>query len=1125
VAIREDYEQWLARGLAHQQARRPIDAMLCYRRALKSDARSAQVHFQLGEVLHELGRDGEAAAAWSAGLALAPAHAGLLLRTASAARRAGKHREAIEALQRALASEPGNGPAREMLALARIEAGDETAFAELRALVTDGVFGRWEELARMLFRAKPSPARTALLLDLAAVRLDDMPPLLLALAANEMVAAGERAAAEKLLARAEALAARIDDPETLRLLGLVSTLTGSVAPWPGRYAELCAARFGSGAALLWPRRTAGAALRVAYLVTPGLPIEIGAMRIAPGAYLSAISAAHPRDRVAASVYLVSNEAPRGGEVLVQGGVPVTVLGALPEPTMARTVAQADADALIDLVGLRAPVGPLLAQGPARTQWTYEGLVGANTAPLVTEALTPPGAASEEALARHRLEIEAALYAKCSNAPWFATTAARSAAELDREWRNAVAAHQRGDRGEAVERYRDLLGEQPTYAPCQYLLGIALRELGDLSGAQQALEAALEAAPRYAEACAALAGVYRLQGHAEKAARLCRKGLRHAPGAVSLWRESGLAGLARRLAGRARRAFERALTLAPNDAETHYNEGVALQMLHRRGAALRAYQRALALDPTLVAADFNIGVILRERGRPEDAVKAFEEVLARDPRNVPAHKALAETLFGMRRIDEWFRAFDRFEAACPNALPLAVLALQVCQYRADFTRLDRYLDRVANDEFKPSSEAELADCLEELLFLLLYFDFDPEAQLGLYKAYDAVAPNVYGHPRPQPAKRKPGPIRIGYLSGDLRNHVMGKMMWPAIERHDRQRFEIFFYSLSAEDDEWTARYRGLGPHFTMIADLTETDAVKRINADQLDILVDLSTNTQGAKPGILARKPARVQITHVASAGVIGLGTIAFKLTDAYADLPESQKTQLETLLPMEGCVYPYRHIAPATEHAFHRDSLGIPASAVVIGAFVNPLKLSRRCLALWREVLERIPNALLAVSPNSPEQRAVVSRLLAAGGIAPARVCVLPQGRNDAENQSRYTLVDFSLDPMPYGGVNGTLEALDMGVPVVTLVGRRHGERSSYSILANLGVMQTVAESGSDYIAIAVRLASEPAFMTAARAAIRAGLEHSALTDLDAHARHLEQAYLRALELAYPAALDSNRDG
>jgi protein O-GlcNAc transferase len=1121
--VSEDYEQWLSRGLAHQKAGRPIDAMVCYRRALKSNAYSVQAHFQLGEVLHALGREEEATAAWVAGLALAPAHPGLLLRVAGAARRAGKHAEATEGFQRALAADPGNRTARAMLALARIETGDAAAFAELAGPLTDDSFVSWEEVARGLLQTKSSAAKTALLRDLAAARGDEMPPQLLALAAHELIAAGERTWGEKLLARAETLAPRLEDLETLRLLALGAAHLGNPAIWAERYAQRCATRFGSGGAFLWPRRTAGAALRVAYLVAPGVPIEIGASRIPPAAYMRAIVAAHPRERFATVVYLVAAESLRHGEELARAGVPVRMLGALPEPTMARAVAQADADAVIDLVGLKAPLGPLLAQKLGRTQWTYDGLVGANAAPLITERLSPPAAATDEALASHRLEVEAALQAKCVNAPWFTTTATRSAPALEDEWRGAVAAHQRGDRGQAIEGYRAVLEEQPAYAPAQYLLGVALRELGDLSGAREALEAAVGNAPGHAEAGAALAGVYRLMGRPEMAAKQCRKGLRLAPDAVSLWREFGLARLARRLGGRARRAFAQALTLAPNDAETHYNEGVALQMQHRRGSALRAYQRALALDPTLIAADFNIGVILRERGRPEEAVKAFEQVLARDPRNVAAHKALAETLFGMRRIDEWFAAFDRFEAACANALPLAVLALQVCQYRADFARLDRYLDRIANDEFKPTSEGELADCLEELLFLLLYFDFDPEAQFGLYKAYDAVAPNVYGHPRPQPARRKPGPIRVGYLSGDLRNHVMGKMMWSAIGRHDRRRFELFLYSLSSEEDEWTARYRGLGPNFTVVADLTETDAVKRINADQLDILVDLATNTRGAKPGILARKPARVQITHVASAGVVGLGTIAFKLTDAYADLPESQKTQLETLLPMEGCVYPYRHIAPAKEHPFHRDRLGISASAVVIGAFVNPLKLSRRCLALWREVLERIPNALLAVSPNSPEQRGVVARLLAAGGIAPARVCILPQGRNDAENQSRYTIVDFSLDPMPYGGANGTLEALDMNVPVVTLVGRRHGERSSYSILANLGVMQTVAESGSDYVAIAVRLATEPAFMAEVRAAIRAGLEHSALTDMDAHARHLEQAYLRALELAYPAALDATR--
>jgi predicted O-linked N-acetylglucosamine transferase (SPINDLY family) len=729
------------------------------------------------------------------------------------------------------------------------------------------------------------------------------------------------------------------------------------------------------------------------------------------------------------------------------------------------------------------------------------------------------AVEEEALARHSRSLEAVLLDTCTAKPWFADASAHSAAETSATLRAAVAAHQGGDADTAIASYRALLAEQPGYAPAQHLLGVLLRDRGQRRDAHLALTAALAASPAYADARAALANLCCEGGLTGQAVELCEEGLRLAPDEVMLWRALGLSRLAQRNGAAARKAFERALELEATDATTHYNHGVALQMLHRNSLALRAYQRALALDPELFAADFNIGVIFREQGRSDAAINAFEQVIARDPRHVPAHKALAETLLAARRFDEWFKVFDRFEAACPNALPMAVLALEACQYRADFAALDRYLDRLRQDAFKPTSETELADCLEELLFLLLYFDVDPDTHFGLYKTYDTVAPRVYGSPLELPQERRPGCIRIGYLSGDFRNHVMGKMMRSALQHHDRKRFELFFYSTSSVNDRWTKRYRELGDHFEVIAELSEREAAERIAADELDILIDLATNTHGAKPGILALKPARVLITHIASAGVVGLSTIDFKLTDAYADLPENQRYQLETLLPMEGCVYPYRHITPAAEHPFDRDRLGIARDAVVIGAFVNPLKLSRRCLTLWREILDRVPRAVVAISPLSPELRAVYVRLLSVAGIDPKRVLVLPQGRNDAQNQARYNLVDFTLDPLPYGGANGTLEALDMNVPVVTLAGRKHGERCGYSILSNLGVTQTVAASGSEYVEIAVRLATDTVFMAEVRAAIRAGLERSPLTDMVAHTRHLERAYLQALEQRYPAAL------
>jgi protein O-GlcNAc transferase len=250
-----------------------------------------------------------------------------------------------------------------------------------------------------------------------------------------------------------------------------------------------------------------------------------------------------------------------------------------------------------------------------------------------------------------------------------------------------------------------------------------------------------------------------------------------------------------------------------------------------------------------------------------------------------------------------------------------------------------------------------------------------------------------------------------------------------------------------------------------------------------------------------------------------LAAVDFKLTDALSDLPENAAFQIEAPLVMDGCVYPYRHIAPAAQHPFHRTALGIAEDAVVIGAFVSALKLSRRCLTLWRDVLERIPRARLALSPVNPAARALYQRLAAAGGIAADRLLFLPQGRNDAENQARYTLVDFVLDPMPYGGVNGTLEALDMGVPVVTLVGRNHAERTSYSILANLGVTDTVAQGGREYVELAVRLADDPAFMRDVRASIRDGIANSKLTDMVGHTRNLEAAYIAALRERAPEAL------
>ena len=1105
--------EWLARGRKHQSQDRPADAMLCFRRAVREDPQSAKARFRLGQVLWQLGRQADAIAVWRDATQTSSKSPRTRQALAEALITTGDVAGAKDVAESLLQSNPNDAWARAITAVAALsETDDEAAARTVADLVTLHpellTVSIAIPLARAIERRAAFPGSVAILDALIgapsdAARVAAIPATLVALAAERLAAATAIAPAQRqpwvaaILARP--WAAR--DHDALRRVALAaSTLAPDhCAGLAQHYAALCERAEHADAPLAWPQRTRGEALRVVVLVSGGRDATDAAEARAT---LNALPVA--RFSVVTAVI--------GGEATTAAGQTAHVaLPPIPSTADARRLATLDADAIVDLAGLTAPAGALLAQRPARTRLTIAALRAPNVAPLIDGVF-----ANGAMLVAELEEMQSAMVK--------GNAAMLDAAGMQALWERAVIAHRQGDRSGAHTAYRQVLELQPGFAPAHYLLGVALREDGERDAARAEFAAALAAAPGYTDARvdAIHAAV---DAHDTAAAVALAADARAVTGDPSpaLLRALGSAALLARDGERAAGMFEAALAREPADGETHYNHGVALQMLRRQTDAARAYQRALAFRSDLIAADFNLGVIFTEQGNRDAAIAAFSQVIERNPRHVAAYKNLGELLFATGRFEAWRANFGRFEANCPDALPLAVQALEVCQYHGEFERLEHYLDGLRRERFQAPDPHDLVDALEELLYLLLYFDVEPALWYRFSRTYDTVTRRVYGDPPPG-RPRRPGKVRVGYLSADLRNHVMGKMIWQAVRHHDRARFQLFFYALSDERDDWTREFEALGDHFEVVAGLSERAAAERIADADLDLLIDLSTHTKGARPGILALRPARVQITHVASAGTLGLSTIDFKLTDQFADLPEALGGQIEALLPMNGCVYPYRHIEPAESLPFRRETFGLATDAVVIGAFVSGLKLSRRCLTLWREVLERLPKARLAFSPLNPALAPLYVRQAGAAGIDASRIVFMPQGSSDSENQARYSMIDFVLDPMPYGGVNGTLEALDAEVPVVTLVGRRHAERTSYSILANLGVLQTVAHSGREYVDIAVRLATDAAFMRDVRAAIRAGLVDSALTDMRGHTRNLEAAYLEALAQKAPDVLVATAD-
>ena len=689
----------------------------------------------------------------------------------------------------------------------------------------------------------------------------------------------------------------------------------------------------------------------------------------------------------------------------------------------------------------------------------------------------------------------------------------SADALAERWDAAVRLHASGDLEGAAAGYAEVLALQPRFAPAHHLAGVvaAARERKD--DAANLFAAAIAAEPRFVDARIAGAELALAGFDLERARALVDDGLAHDPRNVSLLRLRGRIHLRARDGPQAERAFRELLMLVPADADAHFRHGVALQRVGDAPAAARAYQRALTLRPDLIDADFNLGVLFEQQGNRRAAETAYAHVLAVDPRHVAAYKHLGELLLAAGEVDRWLANFHAFETHCPASMSLAVCALEACQHEGDFASVDRYLDGLRRDEFRAEDEEDLADCLESLLYLLLFFDVEPSLMLRLAQAYDALAPRVYGDRIALPARRKPGRVRVGYLSGDLRNHVMGKMMWQAVAHHDRERFELFFYSTSAQRDEWTQRFESAASRFDVIAPLDDAAAAARIAADDLDLLVDLSTHTKGARPGILARKPARVQMTHVASAGTVGLSRVDLKLTDRYCDVPENQEFQLERLIAMDGCVYPYRHVAAAEPHPFHR------AAARHRGRRRRDRRVREPAQALASRA-----SPLARSAGAHPQGR---HRILA-GESGDARE--LRPHRQGGRHRGRPSPVPAA-GPQRRGEPGALRDRRLRSRHDAVRRGQRH-DRGAQRERSGRHARRQAARREDDVFdtrqsrrrrrrsrrrdattsSIAERLAHDAAFRASVKRDIAAGIAKSALTDMAAHTRNLEAAYLAAVQ-------------
>ena len=589
--------------------------------------------------------------------------------------------------------------------------------------------------------------------------------------------------------------------------------------------------------------------------------------------------------------------------------------------------------------------------------------------------------------------------------------------------------------------------------------------------------------------------------------------------------------------------------AMNEAKAAFNRGV----LHARAgdvsAALDEYAAAARAQPGWEAPWEARGHLLFGRGDYADAAAAFEAAIKRAPTAVNAYANLAlcqqrlrqwsravaplqrarelapddpaiwwlarGNLLLLRRDEEALADFLRFAPLAKPSARLVVTALGAARRLGDPRAEAPALEAALAYPYTPDDASTVA----ELLALVQYFDIAPADLLALYATYDRLQKANTGSTPQLPARQRgalagDARLRIGYLSADFRRHVMGELLAPVFAAHDRSRFAIHLYSLAppGNADAVTAALRAHADTFTDLASLDDATAARTIADAGLDLLVDLMGHSAFARPGILARRPARAQATHLGYHGALGLRAVDWKITDAIADTPESVRFQLESPLPLSVCVLPLRpYAAPGTR--WSRAEMDLLPGAVVAAVFVGVQKLSPRGLALWRRWLEAVQGGVLLFSPPRDDDRAALLRRCAGFGIDTARLRFVRHSDGDPPARAaRYALADLALDTVPYTGGDTTACALAAGIPVVTQKGARHAERMSASILAHAGLPELVAGSDDAYVELAVRVAIDRPWRDHLRARVRSALSRPGLSDPAVYARALEAAYTRALD-------------
>ena len=715
---------------------------------------------------------------------------------------------------------------------------------------------------------------------------------------------------------------------------------------------------------------------------------------------------------------------------------------------------------------------------------------------------------------------------------------------------AIALHQKGQVPEAERLYAQILAAAPDDIGTLYNRGTALRDLGRLAEALPCFDRAVALKPDFSEALNNSGGVLRHLRRFDEALARFDRALALQPGNPGIFYNRGLALWQMGRFAEALDSYDKALAIRPDFAEALNNRGLALSSQKRHAEALASFDRALAINSNLADAWNNRGTALRDLERLDEALASFDRALAISPAIADIWNNRGGALREMKHLPEAVASYDKALALDPDHAE-ALYNRGNIEW-TDNRRLEpasRDIERAA--AIDPESDYVRGDLLHLRMHAGDWRDFARQVaaiDAGVRAGRRVIEPFPYqaisqspadlqacatlyaGHRWPSAAPpwtkrdRRPGKIRVGYVSGEFREQATAYLTVGMYEHHDREQFEIVGFDNGGSDGSAVRkRLDAAFGKFRDISRLADRDAAALIRAEDIDILVNLNGYFGQGRTGIFALRPAPIQVNYLGFPGTMGADFIDYILADR-AVIPESEeKFYSEKIVTLPDCYQANDSRRPIDRIVPGRKAEGLPelrrsehgegrvGNAFVFCNFNQSYKLTPAMFADWMTILKGVEGSVLWLLESNPRFADNMRREAASQGVAAERLVFAPKTVPE-KHLARLRLADLFLDSLPYNAHTTASDALWAGLPLLTCRGKAFAGRVAASLLDAVGLPELIADSPDAYQALAIRLAHDPALLRQLRRKLEQNLTTMPLFDTARFTRHVEAAYAAMVE-------------